>query len=97
MPQSAQPVTLIATFRAQQGHDSTVLSLISAYGDLVRAEPGNIFLTSTPTETTARRSSLSSAMRIMKRSSNTLTEPRVQNSIRSWAHSSRGTGPSFSS
>ena len=43
MPQSAQPVTLIATFRAQQGHDSTVLSLISAYGDLVRAEPGNIF------------------------------------------------------
>ena len=39
MPQSAQPVTLIATFRAQQGHDSTVLSLISAYGDLVRAAP----------------------------------------------------------
>jgi len=43
MPDSADPVTLIATFRAQQGQDSTVMSMISAYGEVVRAEPGNIF------------------------------------------------------
>ena len=43
MSADTQPVTLIATFRAVQGQDSKILSLIGAYGEAVRAEPGNIF------------------------------------------------------
>ncbi len=40
MSKNTEPVTLIATFRAAAGQDSHV---ISAYGEVVRKEPGNIF------------------------------------------------------
>jgi quinol monooxygenase YgiN len=43
MSADTEPVTLIATFRAIEGQDSKVLSLIGEYGLAVRAEPGNIF------------------------------------------------------
>jgi quinol monooxygenase YgiN len=41
MAPDSEAVTLIATFRAIEGHASTVMSLISAYGDVVRHEEGN--------------------------------------------------------
>ena len=43
MSENTEPVTLIATFRAVAGQDSHVFGLISAYGEVVRKEPGNIF------------------------------------------------------
>jgi len=43
MSEETEPVTLIATFRAADGQDSTVARLIGAYGEVVRNEPGNIF------------------------------------------------------
>jgi len=43
MSEDTELVTLIATFRAVNGEDSRVLSLIKAYGEVVRQEPGNIF------------------------------------------------------
>lgn len=43
MSEEAGPITLIATFRALETHDSTIMGLINAYGKAVRKEPGNIF------------------------------------------------------
>jgi quinol monooxygenase YgiN len=37
-----EPITLIATFQAIPGEDSTVLGLISDYAKVVRGEPGNL-------------------------------------------------------
>jgi quinol monooxygenase YgiN len=42
MTHDTEPVTLIATFRAMEGHASTVMTLISAYGEVVRREEGNL-------------------------------------------------------
>lgn len=43
MPEDSEPVTLIATFRTVDGQESRVMQLITAYGEIVRSEPGNIF------------------------------------------------------
>lgn len=43
MLDEAEPITLIATFKALSGRDAEVHRLISAYGEVVRSEPGNVF------------------------------------------------------
>lgn len=43
MTDDREPVTLIATFRAVDGQGAEVHRLITAYGDVVRSEPGNVF------------------------------------------------------
>lgn len=43
MTDDREPVTLIATFRAVEGQGTDVHRLITAYGDVVRSEPGNVF------------------------------------------------------
>ena len=41
MTREAHAVNLIATFSALEGHQAEVLRLITEYGTVVRAEPGN--------------------------------------------------------
>lgn len=43
MSHETEPVTLIARFRALEGQESLASSLIGAYGEVVRSEPGNVF------------------------------------------------------
>ncbi len=43
MPGESEPITLIATFKALSGKGAQVHRLISAYGEVVRSEPGNVF------------------------------------------------------
>lgn len=42
MTDDGEPVTLIARFRAADGQDTEVHRLITAYGNFVRREPGNV-------------------------------------------------------
>lgn len=43
MSHDSEAVTLIARFRALDGDESLASSLIGAYGEVVRSEPGNVF------------------------------------------------------